>query len=620
MPRTPHLAPAALIALAVLLSLGGALGGGFVWDDRPLIVENRLIRDPSSIGTILTSGFWQAGDRHDRFRAFFRPATTLTYALDYAAWGLSPIGFHATNLLLHFLCSLLVYFLCLGEEIGRRSALAGALLFAVHPVHVESVAWISGRTDLLAALFALLAFHLHRRASAAPRSGGRRTAALSSFALALFCKEMAATLPLLVFAWGAGTRSGLAGERLRGAARDAWPYAAVLGGYLAARRLALGEGGEPLYRLDPASHLGTALFALGRYVTLWLLPIRLDAHYPYAPFAGLLRPSVAIAAIMIGVLLETARRLAAARARDAFWIGWFLIALLPVLAFGSFGDILLADRFLYLPSAGAAVLLARLAAPRLDQGLRSRAGRVALASAGALLVTLSLLGFLRTRLWRDDLTLFAAMARTSPNSAMVRCNHGLALYHAGDYPRAKDEMRRAIRLSPGYALAHNNLAAALERDGDLAGAAAEYREALRLAPLQLESRVNLGSVLVRLGRQEEGVSTLRRIVQDHPRYPPALYALADGLDRTGRGAAALPYLETAIGLDRFYPNAYYLKGKLLHEEGDARGAAEAMQAFLSLWDAPGPHHDAALRVIARAGGNPSPPPPVPAPPPSPPPR
>jgi tetratricopeptide (TPR) repeat protein len=611
MPRIAHLTPAALIALAVLLSLGGALGGGFVWDDRPLIVENRLIKDPSAVGTILSSGFWQAGDRHDRFRAFFRPLTTLTYALDYVAWGLRPIGFHITNLLLHFLCCLLIYHLCLQEQVGRRAALVGALLFAVHPVHVESVAWISGRTDLLAALFTLLAFHLIRGAPAASRPAGRRAAALSSFALALFCKEVAATLPLLVFAWAAGTHPGPARERLREAARDAWPFAAVLGVYLVARRLALGEGGEPLYRPDPASFLGTALFALGRYVTLWLLPVRLDAHYPYPPLDGLWRPSVAVAAIMVGVLLETARRLWATRTRDAFWIGWFLIALLPVLAFGSFGDILLADRFLYLPSAGAAVLLARLLSPWLDPGLQRRAGRVALASACAVLVALGLLSVRRTRFWRDDLILFETMARTSPASAMVRCNYGLALYDAGDYARAKEELRRAIRLVPGYALAHNNLAAALEREGNLAGAAAEYLEALRLAPLQIEGRVNLGSVLVRLGRKDEGLSILRRAVREHPRYPPALYALADTFDRTGQGRAALPYLETAIGIDRFYPNAYYLKGKLLYEEGDGRGAAQAMQIFLSLWDESGPHKDAALRVIARAGGTQAPPPLVP---------
>src|SRR6267378_5010282 len=106
MPRLSGSFLALVLAAAVLASLGGSLRGGFVWDDRPLIVDNRLIKDPASIGTILTSGFWQAGDRHDRFRSFFRPIVSASYALDYAFWGLRPAGFHATNLMLHLLCCL----------------------------------------------------------------------------------------------------------------------------------------------------------------------------------------------------------------------------------------------------------------------------------------------------------------------------------------------------------------------------------------------------------------------------------------------------------------------------------------------------------------------------------
>ncbi len=601
MRRSEELIAVLLIAAAVLISLGISLWGGFVWDDRPLIVDNRLIKDPASIGAILTSGFWQAGDRHDRFRSFFRPLTSLSYALDYALRGLRPAGFHATNLLLHLLCGWLVYRLGVAEALGRGTALLASLLFAVHPVHVESVAWISGRTDLLASAFVLSAFWLERRAESDPRQGTRpRCGALVCFALGLLSKEVAAVLPILVFGRRLAEGDSAWRPRLRAALGAAWPYLLVLGLYLVARRLALGEGAEPLYRLDVLSYVSTAVFVLGRYLTLLVLPVGLDAHYPYPPLHRLASVAVILAASMVLVVLVAAHRLARRSPRDAFWLGWFFVGLLPVLAFGTFGDVLLADRFLYLPSAGAALLLARLlssASGVLPKALR----RWPAAVPAAILAVLAILCVDRTRVWRDDLTLFSSMARTSPASSMVRCNLGLAFYGSGDYLRAKAEFREAIRLVPEYALAHNNLAAALEREGDLEGARESYSEALRIAPLQLESRVNLGSVLVRLGRTVDGMTRLEEAVRDHPRYPPALYALAEALDRTGHDDAAMPFLDRAALIDPFYPNVHYLKGKLLFEAGQKEAAADEMRRFLSLWNAGGPYHEAALKIVADAG-------------------
>ncbi len=610
MPRPRRFLPHILLAAAVLACFGWSLRGDFVWDDRPLIVENRLIRDPAALGPALTSSFWQTGDRHDRFRSFFRPLTTATYALDYFLWGLRPFGFHLTNLLLHLACCLAVFALARRETGSPAAALAGSLLFAVHPVHVESVAWISGRTDLLATLFVLLAFLARDRVAAAPAPARAVMLSVACFLLGLLAKEVAATLPLLLLAADLS-----AAGRLRRAAMAAWPHGVALGLYLVARHLVLGGGAEPLYHLSPAAFLGTALFVMGRYLTLVLLPVGLDAHYPYAPLRYFASPGVLVGAAMTAILLITAARLARWSRRDAFWLAWFPIALLPVFAFGSFGDVLLADRFLYLPTAGLAVLLARLIAAQLDEAAPATAGaaspwrsllawrpaRLLPAAGVAIVVILAGLTVARAAVWRDERTLFTVMARSSPASAMVRCNLGLALYRNGDYGPAKDEFRESIRLVPSYALAHNNLAAALEREGKLEAALAEYLEALRLAPLQLESRVNAGSVLVRLGRPIEGLAILTDAVRRAPRYVPGLYALADARSRTGRPDDALARLDEALAIDPAYPNAYYLRGKILFERGERVAAAEAMRRFLSLWEEEGPFDDAARQVIAAAG-------------------
>jgi Flp pilus assembly protein TadD len=595
--RPSELWVATLLAVAVALSLGVSLRGGFVWDDAPLISENRLVQDPSEILNILTSSFWETGDRHDRFRSFFRPLVSLSYALDYAVWGPRPAGFHLTNLLLHFSCCWLVYRLALAEGIGPWGALAGAALFAVHPVHVESVAWISGRTDLVCGVFLLGAFLLHRKAA----SRGARALRVASwllFTLALFSKEMAATLPALVFAdvWYSADKRK---RRLARAWAAAIPYLIVLGLYVAARSQALGQGAPPLFTLEGQALVATSLFVLARYLTLLILPVGLDAHYPYAPLESLLTSLALVSGTMLLIALLATRRFARRSPRLLFWGAWIFVGLLPVLAFGRFGDVLLADRFLYLPSVGLAVLAARLVDPVLARvSWTPLARRVAVAGA-ALLVVLGGLSFKRTLVWRDDRTLFSDMLRTSPSSALVRNNLGLSLYKSGEFDRASEQFRLAVELSPGYALAHNNLAAALEREGRLEQAQAHYRQALELAPGLAEAGANAGNLLVRLGRPAEGLALLRELVELHPRSANVLYALADALNRTGRTEEALPLAEQVRKIDSRHASAHYLLGKIHHERGEGAAAADSMRRFLELWTDEGEHADAARRIITQ---------------------
>jgi tetratricopeptide (TPR) repeat protein len=593
-------APLATLAAAVLLSFGLSLGGGFVWDDAPLIEENRRVQDPSALGEILTSSFWETGDRHDRFRSFFRPAVSLSYAADFRVWGLRPFGFHLTNVLLHLGCCWLVYGIARGERLARSAALGAGLVFALHPVHVESVAWISGRTDLLCAAFMLGAFALWR--GAAGRDGtfpARRVVSWALFALALFSKEMAATLPALVFldAW----RRAPDGGRARRACAAALPYAATLASYLLVRASVVGALGSSAYALPPLAWLATALFVAARYLTLLLLPVGLDAHHPYAPFEGLAAAPVLVAAAMIGLALWALGR-APARSPVRFWGSWTLISLLPVMTFGRFGDVVMADRFLYIPSVGLALLAGRGWDAWTRSGLAARgARRAALVAASLVLAILAGSTIRRSRVWRDDLTLFNDMLARSPHSALVRNNLGLALYEGGDLGRAEEEFRQAVELAPSYALAHNNLAAVLERTGRPDDALAHYREALRLAPRLSEAGANAGHLLVVLGRAEEGIRLLDELERLYPRSVAVLYARAEALDRVGRRAEAEALAARVLEVDSRNAAAHYLLGKIRFDRGEREAAAAAMRRFLELWAEPdGEHAAAARRIVAAA--------------------
>ena len=594
---------AALLLLFVLVSYAPAFHGDFVWDDRMLIVEDGRVRDASRFTDLLSSSFWETGDRHDRFRSFFRPLVAVTYFVDHALWGLRPLGFHVTNVLLHLLCCLLVRALARDAGLGPWPAFTAAALFAAHPTHVESVAWISGRTDLLSVMLLLAAFLASLRAARARRPLGPTLVAGLMFALALFSKEVAATFPLLV----ALDRFAATG-RLRRAVEAALPYVGVLAGYVVVRLALIGGMGPALYQLDPLAWTATACFALARYVMLLIFPFGLDAHYPYQPLASLLSPVAIISAAMLAVLAWALVLLWRQAPRTAFWLAWIPLTLAPVLTFGRFGDVILADRFLYAPSVGLSLLVAAALA-RLAREVSPHTARLGLGLALVCCVLLSGASFLRSRVWRSDLALFSSMVRTSPDSGLVHCNLGLALYRTGDNARAVEHYERAIALEPTYSMAYNNLAVSLEALGRRGGALAAYETALGLAPGHLEAGVNLGHLLTTVGQVERGIALLRKVVANHPRYPPALYALAEVLARTGGTEEAMAYLARVRAIDPADPNAYYLEGKVLQGRGETALAAMRMREFLRLW--PGANDAwtrAAYEVIRRAeaGGVPLP--------------
>jgi Flp pilus assembly protein TadD len=373
--------------------------------------------------------------------------------------------------------------------------------------------------------------------------------------------------------------------------------------YFAVRFSVLEGSGVPLYELSAVASVATALFALARYTLLLVWPVGLDAHYPYQPIATLGSQLVVVSAAMLALVATCVVKLRCAHPNATFWLLWVYICLLPVLVFGRFGDVIIADRFLYIPSVGLALLgghaLGWLVSQRAPafRGLRP-AGVWGAVAAVALLAVASLE---RTRIWHDDLALFSDMIRTSPHSALVHSNLGMALYSRNRLDEALEPLRRAVAIEPRYAAAWNTLAAIFDRQGRREVAARAYARALRLAPDMLEARINAAHLQVRMGRRQEGLRALETIVARHPRNGGALYALAHAVhalsqqgqrDQTDR---AVDLLRRARASDPTSPVIHYLLGKIEAERGNAEEAAAAMRAFLRLW----PDEDDAFAVAAR---------------------
>ncbi len=306
--------PFLLLPVAVAVGYGPALRNDLVWDDRIHILENPAVRE-ARWGEIATQ---PVGN-------YYRPVVFATFALEARSAGAAPAVFHATNLALHALAACLLFAAGSVLGAGLGVALAGSLLFALHPVQSEAVLYVSGRTDVLGAVFALAALLLHARAARwrdAPALRGARLGAALCFALSLGCKESLVAVPL-AFAvgdriFGSERRAALRADLIR-----LWPYALVLVAYAGWRASLVGEGLVIAEMGDAPARLAAALAALADYARLLVLPVGLHLER-FASSEPLWRPAAGL--LLLGLALAGAWR---APPLVRFWLTWAAVAYLP---------------------------------------------------------------------------------------------------------------------------------------------------------------------------------------------------------------------------------------------------------------------------------------------------
>jgi len=478
--------PFLLLAVAVAVGYAPALRNDLVWDDRIYILENPVVREArwDEIAT-------------EPVGSYYRPLVFASYALEARAAGASAPVLHATNLVLHALAACLLFATASALGAGRGVALAGSLLFALHPVQSEAVLYVSGRTDLLGAGFALAALWLHARGAGwrgAPALRGARLGAALCFGLSLGCKESFAAVP---FAFAVGDRI-LASRRRPSLAEllRLWPYALVLVAYAGWRAslpgeglLLAGSGGAP-------ARLGAALAALADYARLLLLPVGLHLERfasnepPWRPVAGLL---------LLGLAGVTAWR---ARPEIRLWLAWAAVAylptsnLVPVYPGLPSGVVFAPEHFLYLPSTGLSIAFALAAAPRL--GPRALAVGLTL-----VLVTFAVILHHRAHDWRDEETLYAHTLAYAPESARVRLNFGNLLLSRGETQRAAAEFEAGLARHPDDPDLLTNAGIAWMSLERFEAAEKALLHAVAVDPGDAQAWANLGALYGTTGRREE---------------------------------------------------------------------------------------------------------------------
>lgn len=581
-----HAAVLLFIAFAAAVPYLNALRNGFVWDDRPLILEDYQIRSAQFLPDIFSRDFFSHSDDDLKY-GYYRPLVTLSYMADYALWGRNPVGFHATNILLHALCAMLVYPLVLGLVRCRpRTAALAALLFAVHPIHTESVTWIAGRTDVISTLFVLLALLAHIRGGRA----ARWVLVPLLVAAALLAKEMALVVPALLFVIEFfARRSGFKASVVR-----SLPAAAVVLLYMIWRSVIA----EVAY--NPAGVQMPGLFLLSVLKTFWVYAWKLV--WPVDLCAYIQNPhvlSMFSAPAMVGLALTAVLGVVA-------WRMWTsrspLLAptLALVLCFVPLSNLIrisgppdmgfpMSERFLYLPSAFFCAILAWL----LAETTRWRpAGLV----VGACLVAFwGGRTVLRNRDWRDDGTFFKVCIRQAPTSALLRAQLGLYYAREGQHDEAAAHLKDALRISQEQtglesAALLNNLAAIYRMAG-------RYNEALPIFTRLAEGgshravvELNLGQCYLGLRRYPEARASLFRALHLRPRYVDAMAAMGFLETEEGRFEEAAGQYRAAIAL---IPDSAELRvglGVALKQSGRLDEAIEAFASAVALDPQMAPAH------------------------------
>lgn len=606
--RTLELAAPVLVAVVAFVAFLPAVHNEFVaWDD-----DSNFLKNSSYRGLGWTQLEWMWTTFH---LGHYVPLTWMTFGLDYVLWGMNPVGYHVVNVVLHAANSALLFYVAKrllrlacsdGQPDASRLTLAAAfaaLLFAIHPLRVESVVWITERRDVLSQLFYLSSILCYLRGE--ERHERRWYGwAIVTLACGLLSKANAVTLPAVLLILNVyplrrlGGNAGWWSDSAKRVYYELIPFAVLAAATSMLSIVAL----DPPGQLPPGAKLAASAYSLSFYLWKTVVPASLSPLYEMPkkidPFAPVYVASyVVVISLTVGAWVVRRRWPGATTA----WIA-FLVIILPMLGVVQNGPQIAADRYTY--HASPALMLLVVGAVL---GSRRLVGHVSVAAGAALLLVFGVLTWRQTLVWRNSEALWTHVLSLDDNSsiahialanvllkqgrvpeALAHCgravaldprsseaenNLGVALARHGNFLEAVEHYRRALTLRPDYHEAHNNLGIALAHEGDLAGAIEQYQRALAIKPDYASAQVNWGNALVRLNKPEEAIPHYQAAVAVQPDHVEAHHNLGMALARQGRLAEAIEEFRQALAINPDHAEAKdYLDRatRLLMQQSPAR--------------------------------------------------
>jgi tetratricopeptide (TPR) repeat protein len=578
------------------------------YDDDMYVKDNTHVTS----GVTLGNARWAFGSE---YAGNWHPITWLSHMLDCQMFGLNPWGHHLTSVLIHALNAGLVFvWLRLMTGATWRSLLVAAL-FALHPLRVESVAWVSERKDVLSGFFGLLALMAYvryaqgRRQNPAPpntQHATRNTFHASSFyflslflfALGLMSKPMLVTWPLVMLLldyWPLGRMQNPEAGNTQHVTRDTFhvsrftllpllvekiPFFVLVVLASVATLVAQKHGGAVMESksLPVDARVSNALISYDRYLGKLLWPTDLAVYYPH-PGQWPLGKLVLAGGLILGIsaLLFVMRRRS-----PVLLVGWlwFLVTLVPVIGLVQVGGQAMADRYTYLPSLGA-LILAVWGAYELTRSWRYRVMALSVAGGAATVLCLALTGQ-QMGYWKDSETLFRHALQVTENNQIALKSIGDALDHKGQTDEAIRQYQEAIRVKPGYADAHNNLGNALLKNGQPNDAIRQFQEAIRLKPDYPEAYNNLGNALIKKGQPGEAIGRYQEAIRLKPNDANTHYNLGNAFLKNGQPEDAIRQYQDAIRLKWDSPAAHYNLGVVHGMKGQPDEAIRHFQEAVRL--------------------------------------
>jgi Flp pilus assembly protein TadD len=584
-----------LLVLIVLVVFGQGVKNDFInFDDTQYVTENQHVQ----AGLTWNNLAWAFTTAH---AGNWHPLTWLSHMLDCQLYGLNPAGHHLTNVLLHSASTVLLFLVLLGMTGSRWRSAFVAALFALHPLHVESVAWVAERKDVLSTLFWIFTLWAYLAYTQRP-SVRRYLLILLVFALGLMAKPMLVTLPcvLLLLDYWPLKRIEL-GQSASGLPTASQPSTIAEKPGMQAFRLLLEK--TPLFVLAAAScvvtfvvqkswgavgalevypikiRVANALVSYVKYMVKMIWPQNLAVFYPHP---GQSLPMWQAAAAGLLLLLISIAVIRAGRRQPYLAVGWlwYLGTLVPVIGLMQVGGQAMADRYTYVPLIGLFIMAAWGVGDVVGSW---RYGKSALASAAiSLLVALMVCASLQVKHWKNSLTLFEHALRVTENNYLAHLNLGAALADQGKAEEAITHYHRSLQIAPNYAEAYNNLGLALVQLGKNDEATAHYVKALQINPHCAIAHNNFGVVLTRQGEFDKAIAHFYYALNLRPDWVEVYNNLGNAFFIQGRFDQAIFYYSETLRLKPGYGDAHNNLAVALANRGRFLEAVEHYYTALKL--------------------------------------
>ncbi|MBI2411799.1 MAG: tetratricopeptide repeat protein [Deltaproteobacteria bacterium] len=582
----------AIIVLTIAIYSNG-MNGVFVGDDISFIKENIAIRSLANIPDFFLSPKSLAAGDTEWGTTIYRPLRTVSFAVDYALFGLQPYGYHAVSLALHLIAAVSFYFVVLGLFNIAGVAFLSALLFAAHPVHIEAVTWIASRADLIGMVLFNVTFLAYMRYKDVRRKGWLAASLALSF-LSYMGKETMVFLPGIIILYDYATRNRRPVSDTIKANIVSWVlFTIVCAAYLFIRMSITGRMSQNQGWWGGTAYSNFLMMAeaTATYIRLMVVPYGFTFHYIIDPVYSVLAPKVVVSLV---VILASIVLIIYSHFRNRlvfFSLVWFYLGLVPIANIIPISFSMMAERYIYVASAGP-IIAAGYGLYRLYRYATERSlglQRLAVGGIVVLVLIFSVQVIIRNDDYKDEFAFYSSAVAVSPDSPPS--NKGLAdqYYNKKDYAKAIEYYEKAIAADPVYVEALLGEAVAYRETGELAKALAAARKAAlveekvpSLKPRNPLIKFNLGNIYKEMGDLEAARAEWEAAVELNPEYPEALNHLGIYWQMKEDNAKALSMFERSLKANRYNAETHYNAALIYEALGNREKAGVHFKSFMGL--------------------------------------